>query len=412
MSPIYPSPLCDAGYDVKDYLSIDPRLGTMENFHQLVTFLKDNGCGLLMDLVLNHTSTEHRWFKEHPEYYCWASADRKDWKNLFDEGSAWHYHEGQGEYYLSMFHPRQADLNYFPDGPNGDLNEPLIKEFRQIVDFWMERGVAGFRLDAAQVINKDIRKDSFDPLETCTLYKSMAAKVIQAIFGEGEQKKAYLLMECLDMDGSMVGYYSQYVNAVMNNLPINLIEPTSGQQAERGCLAKFLEEVRRGVEKHPDSFAHVTESHDGQRAPSLFGVDGPTAIQALFGVYEGQRFFTPCVIVMYQGQELGLCNPAETELSNELMLALDAKTTMLHGRGAPLSELRSKSRANSRVPVPMEEYAHQEAAKGSCLWVAIDCLIKWRRLTHWWTNDWPAPYVRAFLYPKFERLILFQLRDI
>ena len=103
-SPLYLSPRHDQGYDIADYKVIDPRFGTIEEFDIFVEIAHRFGVGVLMDLVLNHTSTEHRWFKESPEYYCWSKEPPMAWENLFDKGSAWEYDENRGYYYLHLFH--------------------------------------------------------------------------------------------------------------------------------------------------------------------------------------------------------------------------------------------------------------------------------------------------------------------
>ena len=118
-----------------------------------------------MDLVLNHTSTDHPWFKKHPEYYYWADADQcNDWQNLFDGGSVWEYDETREQYYLHLFHRKQADLKWYDD-ESGEINYALVHEFRDIVDFWVnEHHVDGFRLDVPQAIDKEIgnEADLFD----------------------------------------------------------------------------------------------------------------------------------------------------------------------------------------------------------------------------------------------------------
>ena len=360
LSPIYSSPWCDHGYDVADYYTIDPRFGTMQEFETLVE-LADQGYGIkiMMDLVINHTSTSHKWFKNKPEYYCWSKTDHPGWHNLFDDGPAWTYLEETGEYYLHLFHQNQADLNWFPDGPDGRLNRELVEEFKQIVDFWCMKGVAGFRLDAAQVINKNVMNNHFDPFETATKYVGMASRVINAIFWV--RRYPFLLIECLDLTGQMARDYYNYtvVDAIMDNTPINALGITADQLVANRKLEDFFKRITKNVANCPKGYAHVTESHDGPRFASATGVSSEEAIDILFGVYHGQNICDPETIVMYQGQELGLKNPNQNELPDEKMLALDAETAMRHVRGESLDDLRPNSCANTRVPLPIEEYDRQ-----------------------------------------------------
>src|SRR4051794_30697013 len=110
LSPIYPSPMADFGYDVSDYTAVDPAFGTLGDFDRLLDEAHRRGLRLLMDLVPCHTSIEHPWFREHPDWYIWRS-EPNNWVAAFG-GSAWTWHEGQGRYYLHSFYPEQADLDW------------------------------------------------------------------------------------------------------------------------------------------------------------------------------------------------------------------------------------------------------------------------------------------------------------
>jgi alpha-glucosidase len=160
LSPVYPSPNRDFGYDISDYRSIDPTYGTMEDFDRLVTGARARGIHLIMDLVVNHSSTEHAWFRqartsrENPfhDYYLWNDGTNgkppNNWGSSFG-GSAWEWNEQTHEFYLHSFLKEQADLNW--------RNPRLRKEVHDIMRFWMDRGVDGFRLDVANYYVKDIR---------------------------------------------------------------------------------------------------------------------------------------------------------------------------------------------------------------------------------------------------------------
>jgi alpha-glucosidase len=148
LSPIYPSPLADFGYDVSDYTAVDPTFGTLEDFDALVAAAHDRGLRVLLDLIPSHTSIEHPWFREHPDRYIWSPVDGSpnNWVSAFG-GPAWSRDERSGRWYLHSFYPEQADL---------DWRDPeVVHELQQVVRFWLGRGVDGFRLDAIDRLVKD-----------------------------------------------------------------------------------------------------------------------------------------------------------------------------------------------------------------------------------------------------------------
>lgn len=159
LSPINPSPDIDFGYDVSDYLSIDPKFGTMQDFDELVERSRQKGIRIVMDLVLNHTSDLHPWFQEsrssqdHPkrDWYIWRdgkgnSRPPNNWISIIG-GSAWEWDETSGQYYLHMYYKEQPDLNW----RNPKVRQRLLDVFR----FWLDKGVKGFRLDVFNLYFKD-----------------------------------------------------------------------------------------------------------------------------------------------------------------------------------------------------------------------------------------------------------------
>ncbi len=154
LTPFYPSPFYDFGYDVKDYCGIDPMFGTMEDFDTLIEKAHKRGIKIVIDLVFDHTSHRHPWFiesrlsKDSPkrDWYIWKDTRPNNWKAFFG-GSAWTYDKETDQYYLHSFLPEQPDLNW----RNRDVREALF----DIVRFWMDKGVDGFRLDVINFIYKD-----------------------------------------------------------------------------------------------------------------------------------------------------------------------------------------------------------------------------------------------------------------
>lgn len=158
LTPVYGSPMGDNGYDVSDYYSINPRYGTMADMDELIAEAKKRNIKIVMDLVFNHTSDEHEWFKSSAskdntgkdDWYIWrdAKADGSapnNWRGIFG-GSAWTWHEGRGQYYLHTFADFQPDLNW--------ENPGVRKALCDIANFWADKGVGGFRLDAIPYIKK------------------------------------------------------------------------------------------------------------------------------------------------------------------------------------------------------------------------------------------------------------------
>ena len=160
-SPIYPSPNADFGYDISDYMDIHPDYGTLDTFREVLDRAHEMGLRVFMDLVVNHTSDEHPWFQEsrkahtnpYHDYYIWrhgrVSRGRRyppnNWTSMF-EGDAWEYDENLDEYYLHLFAKKQPDLNM--------ANPKVREEVKQILRFWLEMGVDGFREDVITYIGK------------------------------------------------------------------------------------------------------------------------------------------------------------------------------------------------------------------------------------------------------------------
>ncbi len=146
LSPIFRSPNADYGYDVSDFTAVDPTLGTLADFDELVKQAHGLGLKVVLDFVPCHTSIEHRWFREHPDYYTWADAPPNNWRATFG-GSAWKLDQRSGRYYLHSFYPEQADV----DWRNPHLRDAMSAAMR----FWLDRGIDGFRLDALDRLLKD-----------------------------------------------------------------------------------------------------------------------------------------------------------------------------------------------------------------------------------------------------------------
>jgi len=158
ISPFFPSPMKDFGYDIADYRAIDPRFGTMDDFIALIGEAKARGLKVVLDLVANHSSDQHPWFVDarsskqspHHDWYIWSPRQKgrpNNWKALFELKSAWHLNEQTDEFYLGTFTKHQPEFDW--------RNPELRAEFYDIMLFWYGLGVDGFRLDVATAYTKD-----------------------------------------------------------------------------------------------------------------------------------------------------------------------------------------------------------------------------------------------------------------
>src|SRR5919201_2036949 len=157
LNPTYPSPNIDWGYDVADYTDVHPDLGTLADLDELIGEAERRRIRVLLDLVPNHTSDRHPWFRERPEFYVWQDRIPNNWRAGFGGGSAWTWDDERRAYYLHQFAEQQPDLDWW--------NPAVRAEFERILRFWFDRGVAGFRIDVAHALihDRDLRDDIIDP---------------------------------------------------------------------------------------------------------------------------------------------------------------------------------------------------------------------------------------------------------
>jgi len=150
LSPIFRSPMADFGYDVSAYDEVDPVFGTLDDLDRLVAEAHALGLKVLLDWVPNHTSIEHPWFADHPDWYVWvdgvADTPPNRWREAFGDGPSWTWDEGRGQWYLHLFLPEQPDLDW--------SNPAVVEAMHGTLRFWLERGVDGFRMDVVHCIGK------------------------------------------------------------------------------------------------------------------------------------------------------------------------------------------------------------------------------------------------------------------
>ncbi len=181
ITPFYPSPLVDNGYDVADYKAVDNRLGTISDFKQLIKTYHEKGIKVFIDVVFNHSSDKHDWFKQalagdkhYQDYYIFEHQPVNNWQSMF-KGSAWTYAPEINKYYLHRFAKEQPDLNY--------MNDKVLNEVKQILKYWSELGVDGFRFDVINflITDKDIYVQSSTATERPDLNMPGTYRVIREL---------------------------------------------------------------------------------------------------------------------------------------------------------------------------------------------------------------------------------------
>jgi glycosidase len=302
LSPIYPSPLADWGYDVSDYTTVDPGLGTPEAFDRLLAEAHDRGLRLLMDLVPCHTSIEHPWFEEHPDWYIWAdSGDRppNNWTSTFG-GPAWERDPGSGRWYLHSFYPEQPDLDW--------RNPAVVRAVQDAVRFWMEKGVDGFRLDAIDRLMKDpqLRDDppSSEPFGLPLLEHELGRDLCHSRNAPGTDRALGALREAAGEDALLVGEVylptaraAPYLEHLDRLFVFELLHATW----DAGALRRAIDRGAALRGRPGAGPAWVLSNHDFGRLAHRFGRENERAAALLMLSLPGMTF-------IYQGDEIGMGN--------------------------------------------------------------------------------------------------------
>jgi alpha-glucosidase len=334
LTPFYPSPGADHGYDVSDYCDVDPQFGTLADFDVLLTDAHANGLRLIVDLVPNHTSIEHPWFHEHPDYYVWRD-EPNNWLSVFG-GGAWTWDAVRGEYYLHLFAPEQPDLDWH--------NPAVREEFERIIRFWLDRDVDGFRIDVAHALFKHPeladeevptpgdelgtfdRRIAIDRPELHPLYRGWRS------LAESYDDDRLLLGEVYILDPVRV---AKYVRSDELHLAFNFVLLKKEWSAPE--IHAAIDTTLEALRPVGATATWVLESHDALRLPTRYG-----------GGREGSRraraaalllLALPGTVFLYQGQELGL---QEVDLPDELR----QDPVFLRSNGA------QAGRDGCRVPIP------------------------------------------------------------
>lgn len=366
LTPFFVSPQRDNGYDVADYRNIDPMFGTMEDLDNLIAEGEKRNIGLMFDMVFNHTSTSHEWFrralageKKYQDYYIFkeGAPDQPptNWQSKFG-GSAWEYVSSLGNWYLHLFDVTQADLNW--------KNPEVREELKEVIRFWKAKGVKGFRFDVVNLISKpEIWEDDFEgdgrkfytdgPYVHEYLKELVRDTGIEDYVTVGEMSST-TLEHCIRYSGAEEKELSMCFN--FHHLKVDYKDGNKWELMEPDYmeLKVIFEKWQMGMQRGNAWNALFWCNHDQPRIVSRFGNEGEywkESAKMLAGMIHLMRG-TPYI---YQGEEIGMTNPhytsieqyADVESRNYYEILLNEGKT----KEEALEILAARSRDNSRTPM-------------------------------------------------------------
>jgi alpha-glucosidase len=302
LSPIYPSPLADFGYDVSDYTAVDPDFGTLEDFEALASDAHARGLRLLMDLVPCHTSIEHPWFREHPDWYIWADGrdggPPNNWVAAFG-GSSWTFDEARGRWYLHSFYPEQPDL---------DWRDPeVVAAMGEAIRFWLDRGADGYRVDAIDHLMKDpqLRDDprTSEPFGLPVPDFHIGIDFRHSRNGPGTAE-ALAAIRAAAGDSLLIGEVylpTRYVGPYLDQLDRFFVFELFHAPWDAAVMRPIIDAALGAATREGTGPAWVMSNHDFGRLASRFGHERERAAALLLLTLPGTAF-------LYQGDEIGLAD--------------------------------------------------------------------------------------------------------
>ena len=373
LSPVYDSPNDDNGYDIRNYQAIMKEFGTMADFDQMLTEVHNRGMKLVMDLVVNHTSDEHIWFveskksKDNPyrDYYFWRKGkegqEPNNWGSVFG-GSAWQYDETTDEYYLHLFSKKQPDLNW--------ENPKLREEVYNMMKFWLDKGIDGFRMDVINMIWKNPELPDGDKRKG-QLYGDggryfMNGPRIHEFLQEMNQEvlSKYPVMTVGEMPGAAPEDAVLYTDPERKE--VNMIftfehMDLDSAPGDKWNLKPFeLVELKENLAKWQTALHNkgwnslYWNNHDQPRIVSRFGDDGPYRVESAKMLAACLHFMqgTPYI---YQGEEIGMTNVKFTSLDDyrdiETINMYNERRTLGYSHEEIMNSIYGKGRDNARTPM-------------------------------------------------------------
>lgn len=381
LTPVYVSPQVDNGYDIADYYAIDPAYGTMDDFEALLAAAHARDIRIVMDIVVNHTSTEHAWFKSalgdknspYRDYYIWRDpvdgCVPNNWQSKFG-GSAWELDSATGQYYLHLFAREQADLNW--------ENPAVRAEVKNIIHFWAKKGVDGFRLDVINLISKDQtfpndeigdgRRFYTDGPRIHEFLQDVSRDVFAPVGAMTVGEMSSTSLEHCQRYGALDG---SELSMVFNFHHLKVDYPNGDKWTK--APFDFLELKR--IFNHWQSGMHGKGwsalfwcNHDQPRIVSRFGDEGEhrvVAAKMLASTLHGLQG-TPYI---YQGEEIGMTNPGYQHINDyqdvESRNIFAIKQAEGMSEAEILAILGAKSRDNSRTPMQWSAAANAGFTQGT-----------------------------------------------
>jgi oligo-1,6-glucosidase len=388
LSPHFDSPNADNGYDIRDYEKIMAEFGTMKDFDEMLAGLKKRNIKLIIDLVVNHSSDEHKWFeqskssKQNPyrDYYIWRPGKEgkapSNWPSFFG-GSAWEKAGPDGEYYLHYFAKKQPDLNW--------ENPKLREEVYSIMKFWLDKGVDGFRMDVIPLISKNQQFPDFD---------SSSIHHPEFMYAFGPRLHEYLK----EMNSKVLSKYdAMTVGEVFGGTPEKTNLLTDERRKEINLAFSFdvarvgrnnwyqnkwsLPELKKlfAIQSDQDQYHWPTvflSNHDNPRTVSKFGDDSPAFRAASAKLLAMLILSQRGTAFLYQGDEIGMTNYPFTSFSqfDDVEIKGNYKQVLASGVSAEtyLAELNKSGRDHARTPMQWNNENQAGFTTGNKSWLAVN----------------------------------------
>lgn len=378
LSPVFKSPQADNGYDISDYRDIDPTFGSLDDMEELINEAKKHNIRIMMDLVLNHSSNEHRWFKEakkskdnpYHDYYIWRDGEEgvppSDMKAVFG-GSAWEYVPEIGQYYFHQFLPEQPDLNW--------ENPKVRRAIYDMILWWMDKGVGGFRLDVIDQIAKEPDKritingprlqEYFKELSRETFQKGDLITVGEAWGADTERAKLYS-----NPDGSEFSMVFQFEH-------IGLDQKEGGEKWDLAPLPfKKLKKIMAHWQNELYNCGWNSlfwNNHDLPRIVSRWGNDREYRVESakMLAILLHGMQGTPYI---YQGEELGMTNvqyDIEDYKDCEIINMYHERLEKGYSKDEIMKSIYAKGRDNARTPMQWDDSANAGFTTGTP-WIKVN----------------------------------------
>lgn len=364
LSPVYQSPNDDNGYDISDYQAISPEFGTMEDMDDLIQKADQLGIRIVMDLVVNHTSDEHAWFiesrkskdNEYRDYYIWRDGHKDDVPNelrsIFS-GPAWELDEQTGQYYLHLYSKKQPDLNW--------ENPKVRNEIWQMMNFWLDKGIGGFRMDVIDLIGKvpdelitgngpmlhaylqEMNQETFGKLDVLTVGETWGVTTEDAkLYSAPERNELSMVFQF-----EHIGLDEQPGKPKWDTQPLDFIKLkqvfTKWQMAldEDGWNSLFW------------------NNHDIPRVVSSLGDDSPQYRKVSAKMFATFIHFLKGTPYIYQGEEIGLTNTSVSSIEEvddiESINMYHERLQQGYDEREIIKAINKKGRDNARRPIPWDE---------------------------------------------------------